>query len=94
MRTLKDLNAAGKRVLVRVDYNVPIKDGKVKDDTRITASLPTLQYLLEQGATLVLLSHLGRPKGGFEEASSLAPVAKVRKNTWAAPSASSAEAPS
>lgn len=77
MRTLKDLNAAGKRVLVRVDYNVPIKDGKVKDDTRITASLPTLQYLLEQGATLVLLSHLGRPKGGFEEASSLAPVAKV-----------------
>ncbi|MBI5813520.1 MAG: phosphoglycerate kinase [Meiothermus silvanus] len=77
MRTLKDLNAAGKRVLVRVDYNVPIKEGKVKDDTRVAASLPTLRHLLEQGATLVLLSHLGRPKGGFEEASSLAPVAKV-----------------
>lgn len=77
MRTLKDFDAAGKRVLVRVDYNVPIKEGKVKDDTRVVASLPTLRHLLEQGATLVLFSHLGRPKGGFEEASSLAPVAKV-----------------
>ncbi|HEU4740750.1 MAG TPA: phosphoglycerate kinase [Meiothermus sp.] len=77
MRTLKDFDAAGKRVLVRVDYNVPIKEGKVKDDTRVSASLPTLRHLLEQGATLVLLSHLGRPKGGFEEASSLAPVAPI-----------------
>lgn len=83
MRTLKDFNAAGKRVLVRVDFNVPIKEGKVKDETRISAAIPTLKHLLEQGATLVLFSHLGRPKGGYEEASSLAPVAPVLENTWA-----------
>jgi len=77
MRTLKDFNAAGKRVLVRVDFNVPIKEGKVKDDTRVVAAIPTLKHLLDQGASLVLFSHLGRPKGGFEEASSLAPVAPV-----------------
>ena len=77
MRTLKDFNAAGKRVLVRVDFNVPVKDGKVKDETRVVAAIPTLKHLLEQSATLVLLSHLGRPKGGYEEASSLAPVAPV-----------------
>ncbi|MGK0619483.1 phosphoglycerate kinase [Meiothermus cerbereus] len=77
MRTLKDFNAAGKRVLVRVDFNVPIKEGKVKDETRVVAAIPTLKHLLEQGATLILFSHLGRPKGGFEEASSLAPVAPV-----------------
>jgi phosphoglycerate kinase len=75
VRTLKDFNAAGKRVLVRVDFNVPIKEGKVEDETRVVAAIPTLKHLLEQGATLVLFSHLGRPKGGFEEASSLAPVA-------------------
>ena len=77
MRTLKDFNAAGKHVLVRVDFNVPIKEGKVEDETRVVAAIPTLKHLLEQGATLVLFSHLGRPKGGFEEASSLAPVALV-----------------
>ncbi|WP_337868755.1 phosphoglycerate kinase [Meiothermus sp.] len=77
MRTLKDFNAAGKRVLVRVDFNVPIKEGKVKDETRVAAAIPTLKHLLDQGATLVLFSHLGRPKGGYEEASSLAPVAPV-----------------
>jgi len=77
VRTLKDFNAAGKRVLVRVDFNVPIKEGKVEDETRVVAAIPTLKHLLEQGATLVLFSHLGRPKGGFEEASSLAPVALV-----------------
>ncbi|MCX7801651.1 MAG: phosphoglycerate kinase [Meiothermus ruber] len=77
MRTLRDFNAAGKRVLVRVDFNVPIKEGKVKDETRVAAAIPTLKHLLEQGATLVLFSHLGRPKGGYEEASSLAPVAPV-----------------
>ncbi|GIW27241.1 MAG: phosphoglycerate kinase [Meiothermus sp.] len=77
MRTLRDFNAAGKRVLVRVDFNVPIKDGKVKDETRVAAAIPTLKHLLDQGATLVLFSHLGRPKGGYEEASSLAPVAPV-----------------
>jgi phosphoglycerate kinase len=77
MRTLKDFNASGKRVLVRVDFNVPVKGGKVGDDTRVRAAIPTLEHLLKQGATLVLMSHLGRPKGGFEEASSLAPVAPV-----------------
>ncbi|MCX7783272.1 MAG: phosphoglycerate kinase [Meiothermus sp.] len=77
MRTLKDFNAAGKRVLVRVDFNVPIKEGQVKDETRVAAAIPTLKHLLEQGATLVLFSHLGRPKGGYEDASSLAPVAPV-----------------
>ncbi len=77
MRTLRDFNARGKRVLVRVDFNVPIKDGKVKDETRVAAAIPTLKHLLDQGATLVLFSHLGRPKGGYEEASSLAPVAPV-----------------
>jgi len=77
VRTLKDFNAAGKHVLVRVDFNVPIKEGKVEDETRVVAAIPTLKHLLEQGATLVLFSHLGRPKGGFEEASSLAPVALV-----------------
>lgn len=77
MRTLKDFDASGKRVLVRVDFNVPIKEGKVGDETRVSAAIPTLKHLLEQGATLVLFSHLGRPKGGFEEASSLAPVAPV-----------------
>ncbi|MER3553549.1 MAG: phosphoglycerate kinase [Meiothermus sp.] len=77
MRTLKDFDANGKRVLVRVDYNVPMKEGKVKDDTRVVASLPTLKHLLEQGASLVLFSHLGRPKGGFDKESSLEPIAKV-----------------
>jgi phosphoglycerate kinase len=77
MQTLKDFQATGKRVLVRVDFNVPIKEGKVKDETRVVAAIPTLKHLLEQGATLVLFSHLGRPKGGFEEVSSLAPVAPV-----------------
>lgn len=77
MRTLKDFNPAGQRVLVRVDFNLPIKEGRVKDQTRISAAIPTLMHLLEQGATLVLFSHLGRPKGGYEDVSSLAPVAPV-----------------
>ncbi|WP_234555186.1 phosphoglycerate kinase [Thermus caliditerrae] len=76
MRTLKDLDARGKRVLVRVDYNVPLKDGAVQDETRIVESLPTLRHLLDQGASLVLLSHLGRPKGP-DPKYSLAPVAEA-----------------
>jgi len=74
LRTLADLNAREKRVLVRVDYNVPLKDGRVADATRIRASLPTLERLLGEDAALVLMSHLGRPKG-VDPAFSLAPVA-------------------
>ena len=74
-QTVRDIDLAGKRVLVRVDYNVPMKDGTVADDFRIRAGLPTLQYLLDQGCSLVLLSHLGEPKGAPDPAYSLRPVA-------------------
>jgi phosphoglycerate kinase len=75
-RSIKDLNLAGKRVFIRVDFNVPIKNGAIGDDTRIRASLPTIKYALEQGATLILASHLGRPKGKPNPEFSLKPVAR------------------
>ncbi len=75
MQTLDHLDVQNKRVLVRVDYNVPIKDGVIQDDTRVTASLPTIQKLLSGGASVVLMSHLGRPKGGPDPKYSLSPVA-------------------
>ena len=75
-KTLRDVDVKGRRVLMRVDFNVPIKDGKVSDDTRITAALPSIRHVLDGGGSLVLMSHLGRPKGkGYEAEFSLKPVA-------------------
>jgi phosphoglycerate kinase len=73
--SIRDLELARKRVFVRVDFNVPIKDGRIGDDTRIRASLPTIIYALDHGATVVLASHLGRPQGRPQPQMSLRPVA-------------------
>jgi phosphoglycerate kinase len=76
-KSVREINLKGKRVIMRVDFNVPLdKEGNITDDTRITAALPTIQYVLEQGTKLVLMSHLGRPKGQVQEEMRLTPVSR------------------
>ena len=76
-KTLRDVDLKGKRVVMRVDFNVPIKEGVIKDDTRVRGALASIRYVLDQGGSLVLMSHLGRPKGkGYEAEFSLKPVAE------------------
>ena len=77
--SIKDLDLKGKRVFIRVDFNVPLKDGRIGDDTRLRGSLPTINYALDAGATVVLASHLGRPKGKPNPQFSLRPVADAAR---------------
>ena len=74
-KTVRDIDVSGKKVLVRCDFNVPMQDGEITDDRRITAALPTIEYLIEQNAKVILMSHMGRPKGEPKPEFSLQPVA-------------------
>ena len=83
--SIAELKLAGKRALIRVDFNVPMKDGKVTNTNRIDAALPTIKYALDQGASVVLMSHLGRPDGKPNPEYSMAPVAKVLEQKLGVP---------
>ena len=85
-KTLKDLDVNGKKVLVRVDFNVPIKEGVITDDNRIKAALPTLKYILDNGGKVIAFSHLGREKSEEDKAkTTLAPVAKRQEELLGKP---------
>ena len=88
---VEDLNVAGKRVFVRVDFNVPLKDGVVEDDKRLAAALPTIQYLIGKGAKVILASHLGRPDGKVVESLRMAPVAAALGKLLGKPVASTSD---
>ena len=75
-KTVRDVELKDKRVICRCDFNVPQKEGRITDDTRIRAALPTIRYMLDQGASVILMSHLGRPKGKPNHDFTLAPVAE------------------
>ena len=82
-KTMKDMQLEGKRVFCRVDFNVPMEDGKITDDTRIRAAIPTIKYLVEQGAKVILASHLGRPKGEVNEEMRLTAAGeKLSRTNW------------
>ena len=74
-KTIEDINVSGKKVLVRCDFNVPLKDGKITSDKRIVEAVPTIKYLLANGAAVILCSHMGKPKGEVNPKYTLAPVA-------------------
>lgn len=91
-KSVRDVEVSGKRVFVRVDFNVPLEDGKITDDTRIRETLPTINYLVEQGAKVILASHMGRPKGEVVESLRLTPASERLSELLGKPVAKADEA--